>query len=135
MSIKTFWDSNTQKTIKMNRVRNLKLKINFLNKLTGYKKGKWAKLKTKANVDHAGLSQQQDPLKVHMLSRMERILHSQSSSLLTARYLMAIMAAQAGLLSMLLIMLSTLHLKQKVNILIKQLIKNAHHHNSKMMFS
>ena len=70
-----------------------------------------------------------------MQSRMERILHSQSSSLLTARYLMAIMAAQAGLLSMLLIMLSTLHLKQKVNILIKLLIKNAQHHNSKMMFN
>jgi hypothetical protein len=88
-----------------------------------------------ANVDHAGLSQQQDPLKVHMQSRMERILLSRSSSLLTARYLMATMAAQAGLLSMLLIMLSILHLKQKVNILIKQLIKNAQHHNSKMMFS
>ena len=70
-----------------------------------------------------------------MQSRMERILHSRSSSLLTARYLMATMAAQAGLLNMLLIMLGTLHLKQKVNILIKQLIKNALLHNSKMMFS
>ena len=70
-----------------------------------------------------------------MQSRMERILNSRSSSLLTARYHMAIMAAQADLLSMLLIMLSTSHLKQKVNILIKQLIKNAQHHNLKMMFS
>ena len=93
------------------------------------------KLKTKVNVDLAGLSQQQDPLKVHMQSRMERILHSRSSSLLTALHLMATMAARAGLLSMLLIMLSILHLKQKVNILIKQLIKNAQHPNSKMMFS
>jgi hypothetical protein len=71
-------------------------------------------------VDHAGLFQQLAPLKVHLQSRMEKGLYSQSSSLLTARNHMAIMAAQVVLLSMLLIMLSILNLKLKVNILIKQ---------------
>ena len=66
---------------------------------------------------------------------MERILHFQSSSLLTALYLMAIMVAREGLLSMLLIMLSIQHLKLKLNILIKQQNKNVLHRNLMTMFS
>ena len=86
-------------------------------------------------MDHAGLFQQLEPLKVHLQSRMEMGLYSQSSSLLTARNHMEIMDAQVVLLSTLLIMLSILNLKLKVNILIKQQIKNVLHPNSKMMFS
>ena len=86
-------------------------------------------------MDHAGLFQLLVLLKVRSPSRMERILHFQSSSLLTALYLMAIMVAREGLLSMPLIMLSMSHLKPRVNILTKHKIKNAQHHNLMMMFS
>ena len=70
-----------------------------------------------------------------MRLRMARASYSPSNSLLTAQYLMAIMAVQEVLLNMLLIMLSILLLKLKVNILIKQQIKSVLQPNSKMMFS
>lgn len=60
-----------------------------------------------------------------MLSRMGRIFYYLNNSLLTVQLHMVIMDVQEVLLNMLLIMLSTFRLRQKVNIHIKHKIKNA----------